>query len=89
MRRWISLQTASATHYTNNKKAAMASSSTSGQKVMMVTGASSGIGKEITRQLGKQGYHVVMAVRSESKGKAAIQDIGIIFCSSWSCCNFH
>lgn len=44
-------------------------------KVVIVTGANTGIGKETTRLLVKQGATVVMACRSESKAQAARSDI--------------
>jgi NAD(P)-dependent dehydrogenase (short-subunit alcohol dehydrogenase family) len=37
------------------------------QKIVLVTGASSGIGKHITEDLAKQGYHVFAAARSIDK----------------------
>ena len=40
-------------------------------KVCIVTGASSGIGKETALGLMKQGAHVVMLVRNQERGKAA------------------
>lgn len=41
-------------------------------KVAIVTGSSSGIGKEAAAELGKKGYHVVYACRNEEKAKEAI-----------------
>jgi retinol dehydrogenase-12 len=40
-------------------------------KTVVLTGASSGIGKQVTLELAKQGAHVVMACRSLEKGEAA------------------
>jgi len=40
-------------------------------KVCIVTGANSGIGRETTLGLAKQGAHVVMLVRDQERGKAA------------------
>lgn len=45
-------------------------------RVALVTGANSGVGFETARQLAHRGAHVVMAVRSETKGKAAAAAIG-------------
>ncbi|MDP3277285.1 MAG: SDR family oxidoreductase [Deltaproteobacteria bacterium] len=44
-------------------------------KVAIVTGANTGIGKETARGLAKRGYSVVIACRDVSKGEAAKQDI--------------
>jgi NAD(P)-dependent dehydrogenase (short-subunit alcohol dehydrogenase family) len=41
----------------------------------VVTGANSGTGKQATRRLAAAGAHVVMAVRSEDKGRAAAEEI--------------
>ena len=40
-------------------------------RTFMVTGANSGLGLETTRALAAHGARVVMAVRSEAKGRAA------------------
>lgn len=45
-------------------------------KTAVVTGANSGVGLETARGLALRGYHVVLAVRSEEKGRAAAEDIG-------------
>jgi NAD(P)-dependent dehydrogenase (short-subunit alcohol dehydrogenase family) len=41
----------------------------------MVTGANRGIGREVVRQLAKQGYQVVLAARDPVKGRAAAEDL--------------
>jgi NAD(P)-dependent dehydrogenase (short-subunit alcohol dehydrogenase family) len=45
------------------------------EKVIIVTGANSGIGKEITRELARMGTTVVMAVRNRDKGEKALNEI--------------
>ncbi|RNI30491.1 SDR family oxidoreductase [Rufibacter latericius] len=44
-------------------------------KVMVVTGASSGIGKAATEALALEGHQVVMVCRNEQKGRHALDDI--------------
>jgi NAD(P)-dependent dehydrogenase (short-subunit alcohol dehydrogenase family) len=44
-------------------------------KLVVVTGANSGTGKEATRRLGAAGAHVIMAVRTVAKGEAARAEI--------------
>lgn len=44
-------------------------------KICMVTGANSGIGKAITHELAKQGATVVMVCRNKAKGEAALAEI--------------
>ena len=44
-------------------------------KVAIVTGANSGLGYETARALARKNAHVVMAVRSQEKGQAAIKQI--------------
>ena len=46
----------------------------SGQSVI-ITGANSGIGFEAARKLSDKGAHVILAVRNEEKGKAAVDSI--------------
>ncbi|MBN2613096.1 MAG: SDR family NAD(P)-dependent oxidoreductase, partial [Bacteroidales bacterium] len=44
-------------------------------KVILITGANSGLGLEAAKELSKQGAEVVMAVRNAEKGKAALAKI--------------
>ena len=44
-------------------------------KLVVVTGANSGTGKEATRRLAEAGTHVVMAVRTVAKGEQAREEI--------------
>ena len=44
-------------------------------KIVMVTGASSGIGKVTARELARQGAEVIMVCRNPEKGEAARQEI--------------
>src|SRR5262245_23423014 len=41
----------------------------------VVTGANSGTGKEATKRIAAAGGHVIMAVRNEDKGRAALAEI--------------
>ena len=45
------------------------------QKVCIITGANSGIGKQAAIQIASSGAHVVIACRSEERGCAALKDI--------------
>ena len=45
------------------------------EKIVMVTGANSGIGRMTARDLAKKGYTVVMVCRNEAKGVAIMDDI--------------
>jgi NAD(P)-dependent dehydrogenase (short-subunit alcohol dehydrogenase family) len=45
------------------------------QKIAVVTGANRGIGFEICRQLARQGLHVILTSRDESKGTQACQKL--------------
>ena len=44
-------------------------------KVAIVTGANSGIGYEMARELARKGATVVMACRSQSRGETAVSQI--------------
>lgn len=44
-------------------------------KVVLITGANKGLGKEIARQLGGLGYTVVVAARDESAGRATADEL--------------
>lgn len=46
-----------------------------GQKVIVITGANSGIGKAAAVQLARDGHRVVMACRNPQKGEAALQEV--------------
>ena len=45
------------------------------EKIALITGANKGIGKEIARQLGAQGYHVLIGARDEGRGAEAAADL--------------
>jgi NAD(P)-dependent dehydrogenase (short-subunit alcohol dehydrogenase family) len=44
-------------------------------RTFIVTGANSGLGYVTTRELASHGAHVIMAVRDETKGKAALKEL--------------
>ncbi|NHJ03807.1 MAG: SDR family NAD(P)-dependent oxidoreductase [Candidatus Heimdallarchaeota archaeon] len=44
-------------------------------KICLVTGANSGVGKETTKQLVELDAHVIMVVRNEVKGRQALEEI--------------
>ena len=44
-------------------------------KTALVTGASSGIGREIARELGKRGFRVILTARREDRLKAVAQEL--------------
>ncbi|MBK8590402.1 MAG: SDR family NAD(P)-dependent oxidoreductase [Sandaracinaceae bacterium] len=45
------------------------------RKVIIITGANSGIGKAMATDLGAAGHHIVMGCRSLGRGEAAKADI--------------
>ncbi|WP_371804447.1 SDR family oxidoreductase [Candidatus Lokiarchaeum ossiferum] len=45
------------------------------EKICMITGANSGIGKEMAVQLAKLGHQIVMICRNEERGKKALEEI--------------
>ena len=50
--------------------------------VVLITGANKGLGKEIARQLGGQGYTVVLTARDETAGKAAADELVRLGCDA-------
>lgn len=44
-------------------------------KIALITGANKGLGKEIAKQLGQQGYTVVLAARDEALGNQAVAEL--------------
>jgi NAD(P)-dependent dehydrogenase (short-subunit alcohol dehydrogenase family) len=51
-------------------------------KVVLITGANKGLGKEIGRQLGALGYTVVLAARDEQAGTAAAAELVAAGCDA-------
>jgi NAD(P)-dependent dehydrogenase (short-subunit alcohol dehydrogenase family) len=51
-------------------------------KVVLITGANKGLGKEIGRQLGALGYTVVLTARDEQAGKAAAAELVAAGCDA-------
>jgi NAD(P)-dependent dehydrogenase (short-subunit alcohol dehydrogenase family) len=51
-------------------------------KVVLITGANKGLGKEIGRQLGALGYTVVLAARNEQAGGAAVAELAATGCDA-------
>jgi NAD(P)-dependent dehydrogenase (short-subunit alcohol dehydrogenase family) len=49
------------------------------QPVALVTGGNRGIGREICRQLGERGYHVLLAARDPARGLAVARELGLAF----------
>ena len=46
------------------------------KKIAIVTGANSGIGKEVAKQMTQRNVHVILACRDKEKGRKAERDIG-------------
>jgi NAD(P)-dependent dehydrogenase (short-subunit alcohol dehydrogenase family) len=53
-------------------------------KVVLITGANKGLGKEIGRQLGVLGYAVVLAARDEKAGRAAAAELAAAGCDAYT-----
>lgn len=51
-------------------------------KVVLITGANKGLGKEIGRQLGTLGYTVVLTARDEKAGRAAAAELAAAGCDA-------
>ncbi|MBM4154928.1 MAG: SDR family NAD(P)-dependent oxidoreductase [Lentisphaerae bacterium] len=51
-------------------------------KVVLITGANKGLGKEIGRQLGSLGYTVVLTAREEKAGRAAAAELVAAGCDA-------
>ena len=49
------------------------------QPVALVTGGNRGIGREICRQLGERGYHVLLAARDARQGVPVARELGLEF----------
>lgn len=45
------------------------------EKICVITGANSGIGKAAAIQIAQKGYRVIMACRNQERGEAALQDV--------------
>lgn len=45
------------------------------RKVVLITGANSGIGRAAAMQIARQGHHTVLAARNRQKGEAALQAV--------------
>jgi NAD(P)-dependent dehydrogenase (short-subunit alcohol dehydrogenase family) len=59
-----------------------ATMATKNGKVVLITGANKGLGKEIGRQLGALGYTVVLAARDEQAGAAAAAELVAAGCDA-------
>jgi NAD(P)-dependent dehydrogenase (short-subunit alcohol dehydrogenase family) len=55
---------------------------TKNKKVVLITGANKGLGKEIARQLGMLGYTVVLTARNEQAGSAAVTELVAAGCDA-------
>jgi NAD(P)-dependent dehydrogenase (short-subunit alcohol dehydrogenase family) len=53
-------------------------------KVVLITGANKGLGKEIGRQLGALGYTVVLTARDEQAGRAAAEELVAAGCDAYT-----
>lgn len=53
------------------------------QKICMITGANSGIGKAAAIKIAQQGYHVIMACRNLEKGEAALREVPHLGITQW------
>ena len=54
---------------------AQASMPSPGQRVVLVTGSTGGLGREVARSLGRQGDHVIVHGRNEERGRALVGEI--------------
>ena len=52
------------------------STSATNEKVIAITGASSGIGEETAKQLVNNGFNVALLARSEDKLRALVEELG-------------
>ena len=52
------------------------STAATNKKVIAITGASSGIGKETAKQLVNNGFNVALLARSEDKLRALVEEFG-------------
>lgn len=48
---------------------------TEGQQVVLVTGSTSGLGREVALRMGERGAHVIVHGRNEARGLAVVQEI--------------
>jgi len=48
---------------------------TEGQEVVLVTGSTSGLGREVARRMGERGAHVIVHGRNQDRGLAAVREI--------------
>jgi len=51
------------------------SAPSAGQRVVLVTGSTSGLGREVARSLAASGDHVIVHGRSEDRGRALVEEI--------------
>ncbi len=57
---------------------------TKNDRVVLITGANKGLGKEIGRQLGGLGYTVVLASRNEQAGEAVVNELVAAGCDAYT-----